>query len=106
MSNKQYSTDQLIDVTSMDVIRRYLQKDPAITGVINVKDEDLGYIGDLCEGNPAFPDNLEILGDLIGSGKIQFWKMASQISIPLTGAVHCIRLEPYLLVKDLHKIFS
>jgi hypothetical protein len=93
-----YNTEMLIDVTSMKVIANYMMYDGGIEGIIHVKDEELGRIGDLVEQGEK-----EEVAALIERGKIDYWWLQEQIKVPLGSAVDCIRLDPYYLIKDLKK---
>jgi hypothetical protein len=97
-----YSTEWMIDVTSMYRIVSELDHGGAIEGVWDVKDHNLAYIAD-CAEEGATRELIERFIAESKAGTITLYRHSSESKIPLTNAVHCIRLEPFYFVKDLKK---
>lgn len=100
------STRKLIDATSFMKIVAYLQNDADIEGIIDVRDEELSYVGDLFAEDSDIDGNVEKAKALLNDGKISIHFHAHMCRIPLENTVHCIRLDPYYIVKDLKKIYK
>jgi len=100
------STATQIDTTSCERILRYLDRDPRIAGIVEVIDPgtSLARVGDMFLDEDEH--NLTRIKELSRGGKILVYSNARHCRIPPGNAVHCLRLEPYYLIKNLHTPYA
>ena len=103
-----YETEHLIDVTSMYRILTEFVLHDLIKVIIDVKDCNLAEIADLCIVREGFDseESMKQLKEKFDSGEVLMFQNSIENVIPTDNAVHCIRIEPIYLVKDLNKIYE
>src|SRR5580765_6302307 len=99
-----YKTEDLIDVTNMKRILSELKLREKIKAIWDVKENNLAFIADLMLED-ATPEQINEFIQLAENDKIRCISDPNSTVIPETNAVHCIRLEPFYVVKDLKKVF-
>jgi hypothetical protein len=100
-----YKTEWMTDVTSMARIAAEYGLQKAIEYIVDVKEHDLAKVAD-CFIEGATKKQQDWVMEQYGNGSITLIKAGSKISIPLTNAVDCIRIEPFYFVKDLKETFK
>lgn len=99
-------TGYLSDVTRMQYIYNTLANGwYDVTGIIDVKDHELGIIGDLCIEDATEQDVAKFI-NFIEQGEIVIYKTIDSCPINPKNAVDVILLPPFYLVKDRKVIFQ
>lgn len=99
-------TGYLSDVTRMQTIYNALSHNYYdVNGIIDVKEHDLGEIGDLCF-EESTKEDVDKFINLVEKGGVAIYKTVESCPIDKRNAVDVILLPPFYLVKDRKVIFQ
>lgn len=87
-----HEMQNLIDVTGFKTVEKHLARDPQITGILNVGDQDLAEVARIC-----------VVGDTKAFEALYTEGKISAAPIDSGTAVEVIYLPPLYLFKSMHK---